>query len=60
MSLPEGLGKSEGFVAGALVLSALATILLVIGCVDGATWQTTVIGIWGSVVGGGALAAYRK
>lgn len=60
MTLPEGLGKSEGFVLGALVLSVLATILLVIGGIDGATWQTTVIGVWGSVVGGGAIAAYRK
>lgn len=60
MNLPESLGKSEGFVAGALILSALATGALALHYIDGGIWQTTVIGVWGSVVGGGALAAYRK
>jgi len=58
--LPEGLGKSEGFVAGALILSTIATTLLLIHAIDGNIWQQTVTLIWGSVVGGGAVAAFRK
>lgn len=60
MTIPEVLGKSEGFVAGALILSVITTILLLIDAIDGNIWQQTVTLTWGSVVGGGAVAAFRK
>ena len=57
--LEEFFGKAGGFVVGALLLSLGATLLLLAGRIDQAAWQTVTIGVWGSVVGGGAISAFR-
>lgn len=60
MTLPDWLGKSEGFVAGALGITVVTTLLLLVRVIDQSTWSQTVTLVWGSVVGGGAVAAFRR
>ena len=47
------LGKSEGYVAAALLLSATATALLIKHFVDQATWAAFVEWVWTALVVGG-------
>lgn len=58
--MPEWVGKAEGYVALAGSCVALATVLCLIHCIDGAQWVQGVLGVLGIVCVGGAAAAYRK
>ena len=57
--MEEFFSRAGGFVVGALLLSLGAAGLLLAGRIDPAAWQTVTIGVWGSVVGGGAISAFR-
>ncbi len=60
MQVPEWIGKARGFILGALLLSVMNAGLLVGGYLNSASYQVIALGIWGSVVVGGAAAADRK
>jgi len=60
IGLIERLGKSEGYVGGALLIVAATMALRVGGWIDGSTLSTVVIGVWAAAAGGGAAAAYRR
>ena len=60
MQVPEWVGKARGYILGALGLSVMNAGLLVGGYLNSASYQVIALGIWGSVVVGGAAAAYRK
>lgn len=60
MQVPEWIGKARGFILGALLLSVMNAGLLAWGKLAGPEYQIIAVGIWGSVVIGGAAAAYRK
>lgn len=53
-------GKAGGFVVGALALTLLATCLLLAHQIEPSHWQAVTLGVWGAVVGGGAVSAFRK
>lgn len=59
-SLLDRLGRSEGYIAGTLALSLLATVLLLLGRIGESSWQVLVLGAWAAVCGGGAVSAYRE
>lgn len=60
MTMPEWVGRSEGYVTLATFCVAMATGLLGIHLIDGTQWVQAVLGVMGIVCAGGAAAAYRK
>jgi uncharacterized membrane protein HdeD (DUF308 family) len=59
-SMPEWLGKSEGYVALAGVAVIVASIMLLCHRLDGGQWVQATLGVLGIICAGGAAAAYRK
>lgn len=59
-TLLDRLGRSEGYVGIAFCITGLATGLLCTRFITEASWVALVQWTWASVVGGGAVAAYRK
>jgi hypothetical protein len=53
------LGGSNGHTISVLLLSVLTTGLLVTHHVGEATWQNTIVWLFGTYGAGGAVAAYR-
>ena len=52
------LGRAEGYVAAALLLSATGTTLLLMQRIDQGTWSNFVQWVWSALVLGGAAKVW--